>query len=789
MSKIKASEAKKSSNTKINKENKNDNNIKFLIPIILGIFVLIAAVFAKNITVKRTMSITETKTIECTSENYDDRESDAVCGTGYSVSGNSCQREPQYTYTCPNGGNPNGTNCVYAAGVSVEPCYCSDTNPGTEHNGIAYCDSVNSTCQAACSAAGFAYAETPNRSCGVCSNGGNLWGSNCIYEATQTPNGYTYSGSITCTANTYTVRYNKNNSNATGTTADSIHIIGEEKTLTPNGYALGGHIFNGWNKKADGTGTNYTDKQSVLNLSTTNGDVVNLYAKWTPCPAGQYAEAGATECSPCLENTYTSEEGQSACLTCPEGKTVNSNHTACVDAVAGTYTVRYNKNNENATGTTADSIHTIGVAKTLTPNGYALGGHIFNGWNKKADGTGTNYADKQSVTNLSTTNGAVVDLYAKWTACPAGQYAEAGAAECSPCLGNTYTNDQGQSACLTCPEGQVANSTHTGCVVGTYEVEYKKNHENVTGTMANSIHTIGVAKTLTPNAYKLGGYIFGGWNSKADGTGTNYTDEQSVINLSTTNGAVVPIYAKWTACPAGQYAEAGATKCSPCVDETYTEEPGQAACLACPEGQVANSDHTGCEDGTPEKVSCQAGTYLKANGKTEEDCEVCPEGYYCPGGDYTPDDKDQGKEPCPEGHIDGGVGLSKEESCKIKCENGYYKDDTAATSCVACPDGTTSLAHYVNFSRVSDDGTCFTKEYKCYVCGASIKTYTWTNKYMGNDQSCVVDANKNSSDKCKEDIVNPKTGLFEVGGILIGLLGISAVGYYLLKNKKMISNI
>ena len=58
---------------------------------------------------------------------------------------------------------------------------------------------------------------------------------------------------------------------------------------------------------------------------------------------------------------------------------------------------------------------TYGTAKTLTANTFEVttagitSKQVFNGWNTKADGTGTSYADKASVNNLSSTNGATKD--------------------------------------------------------------------------------------------------------------------------------------------------------------------------------------------------------------------------------------------------------------------------------------------------------------------------------------------------------------------------------------------
>ena len=52
--------------------------------------------------------------------------------------------------------------------------------------------------------------------------------------------------------------------------------------LTSNGFAKSGYTFAGWNSNAYGTGTAYTNGQSVSNLTSTNGATVTLYAQWTP---------------------------------------------------------------------------------------------------------------------------------------------------------------------------------------------------------------------------------------------------------------------------------------------------------------------------------------------------------------------------------------------------------------------------------------------------------------------------------------------------------------------------
>ena len=77
-----------------------------------------------------------------------------------------------------------------------------------------------------------------------------------------------------------------------------------------------------------------------------------------------------------------------------------------------------------------------------------------------------------------------------------------------------------------------------------YTVKFNANGGR--GSMSNQSHTYGVSKALTANAFTQTGYKFEGWNTKADGSGTSYADNASVINLSSTNGATVNLYAQWT---------------------------------------------------------------------------------------------------------------------------------------------------------------------------------------------------------------------------------------------------
>ena len=52
-------------------------------------------------------------------------------------------------------------------------------------------------------------------------------------------------------------------------------------------------------------------------------------------------------------------------------------------------------------------------------------------------------------------------------------------------------------------------------------------------------------RKLDKNTYSFKGFDFAGWNTKADGTGVSYTDEQVIKNLSSANNEIITLYAQW----------------------------------------------------------------------------------------------------------------------------------------------------------------------------------------------------------------------------------------------------
>lgn len=79
----------------------------------------------------------------------------------------------------------------------------------------------------------------------------------------------------------------------------------------------------------------------------------------------------------------------------------------------------------------------------------------------------------------------------------------------------------------------------------TYTVNFNANGGS--GSMDEQKLTYDKEESLSKNAFTKPGHEFTGWNTKEDGTGTSYSDEQEVKNLASEKDAKVTLYAQWKA--------------------------------------------------------------------------------------------------------------------------------------------------------------------------------------------------------------------------------------------------
>ena len=160
-----------------------------------------------------------------------------------------------------------------------------------------------------------------------------------------------------------------------------------------------------------------------------------------------------------------------------------------------------------------EQIFTYGKEEILPFNMAHKSGYVFYGWKQKGVGI---YQEGAYVRNLADQEGAVVKLKAVWRR-------------------------------------------------GNYKVSFNAN--GGTGTMDEQVFTCGEAKKLSKNKYSRKGYTFIGWNTRKDGKGQSFTENQKVDSLCKEDGEVFELYAMWKGNPYrviydGNGAQSGTVKTS-----------------------------------------------------------------------------------------------------------------------------------------------------------------------------------------------------------------------------------
>ena len=170
------------------------------------------------------------------------------------------------------------------------------------------------------------------------------------------------------------------------------------------------------------------------------------------------------------------------------GSTNNSTYYAYFKA--NQYTVKFDAN--GGTGSMSDQSHTYSVSQALTANAFIRTGYTFEGWNTNADGTGTSYTDQQSVSNLSSTDGATVTLYAQWEELPANIH---NITYTTQAAGWTYGAQPASAEEGSTVTFEVNPTTGYTVTVTSSDVSLSKNDNTYTFTMPTKDVTINVSAT------------------------------------------------------------------------------------------------------------------------------------------------------------------------------------------------------------------------------------------------------------------------------------------------------
>eukprot|EP00116_Pleurobrachia_bachei_P000447 sb/3460709/ len=371
---------------------------------------------------------------------------------------------------------------------------------------------------------------------------------------------------------------------------------------------------------------------------------VNIQQKAQKCPSGRYSSTGETPCNPCPVGQYQPETGKTACTKCPNGQTTDTtgatSQTQCHDQ----------------------------------PDPCAVGTFSLSGQQPCQP-------------------------------CGAGRYQDGtGQKQCKICKANTYQNGAGSTACIACPQGQ-----DTGGKTGSVSKDdchglCPKGEYSATGSSP------GCAKC------DIGSYQDRPGQKSCTKCPTGQTTDTEGSNSKTQchypaapcdRGTYNAVTGKTpcTDCAAGSYQDqTGQKQCIPCKADTYQDQTASSSCVACPSGK-GTGGREGSDSAADCRGFCDKGTYNPDSGS--EPCKPCPIGYYsgatgayhcnkCPGGKTTAKTGSTSLAACtgdapPTEEIPCGPGTFKTDSgdCQM-CDIGTYQPQSAQTSCIACPDGTTT---------------------------------------------------------------------------------------------------
>lgn len=356
-----------------------------------------------------------------------------------------------------------------------------------------------------------------------------------------------------CKSFTCNIYYNGENGLAIGIDDTIITDFG---TITTSVPTKSGYIFDGW---------------KIGNSTYSSG------ANFSCDTAGNYSAFAIFHERPCKWTTAD------ACQKANPGYTCKSTGTdgACWDVdKPSTYTISYNAN--GGSGAPGSQTKTHGTDLKLSSTKPTRSGYTFVNWNTKSDGSGTNYAS-----GATYNTNANITLYAIWKTNSSGgdtttKYTVSYNANGGSGTPSNQTKTQGTNLVLSSTKPTRSGYTFVnwntkgdgtgksyapgatystdanltlyaiwktnasgGPITKKYTIKFDAN--GGTGTTKEVVCDYGSKCTLTGNAFTRDGYEFTGWNTKSDGNGVSYRDGAVVKDLSSVDGAIVTLYAKWKA--------------------------------------------------------------------------------------------------------------------------------------------------------------------------------------------------------------------------------------------------
>ena len=337
-----------------------------------------------------------------------------------------------------------------------------------------------------------------------------------------------------------------------GTMPAQTFEAGVSQAIPTNVFTRSGYYFVGWNTSPDGSGTTYTDGQEI----TLSEDLI-LYAQWklfTPT----YVDLGLSVKWATCNVGATSPEGYGDYFAWGEIAPKDEYSWATYKYCKGSETslIKYNTSsdygmvdNKTTLEFTDDAARVNWGGKWRMPT-TAEQDELRN----NCTWTWTTQSGVNGYKVTSNTNGNSIFLPA--TGYRNGTYVgNVGSTGMywSSSLDSSEPSRAGRLSFDSSVEGVNVNSKgpFRGCgrTVRAVFSEYDTPSTFVTlsfdanggeGTMAAQLFEAGVSQAIAANTFTRDGYVFNGWNTAANGSGTSYTDKQSI-----TISQDITLYAQW----------------------------------------------------------------------------------------------------------------------------------------------------------------------------------------------------------------------------------------------------
>ena len=385
-------------------------------------------------------------------------------------------------------------------------------------------------------------------------------------------------------AKKYTITFNANGGSVSPTSKEVTYDQTYGELPTPSRK---GHTFKGWylgNTKIESSNTVKILSNSTLTASWEANKYTITYDAngGTGAPSPQeytYADSGTIN----LSSTKPTKTGYNftgwklGSTTYQAGASYNKNNDSNVTMVAQwevkTITVTFKPN--GGTGSDTTQTFTYGVSgQSFSAKGYTRKGHEQGKWAESSSGSPLYEITGGVSDGWIDAHAPSITLYATWTpkTYTISYDANGGTGAPSP---QNYTYADSGTVKLSTVEPTRTDYTFIGWKVGskTYQPgdNYNKNNDsNVTmvaqwsetpititykiaydanggaGSMATQNVTFGETVNLHNNTFTKFDATFVNWNTEKDGSGTTYTNGQSIKNLTSEDGATITLYAIWS---------------------------------------------------------------------------------------------------------------------------------------------------------------------------------------------------------------------------------------------------